>query len=103
MAEVTYTNEQTKTANRARLITFAISRELDPGGQPTGNVSVRGVAQIGFWDGATFTELERVPFIETRSLAQVAAFFGAPTLSTMESKTLERMQALGKLPAGSIA
>jgi hypothetical protein len=102
MAEIVYTTPETETRNRARLLTLTLIRETDAAGVLTGAVRVEGVAQVGNWDGATFTEIARVSFGETRTLAQVAAFFGASTLSTMEEKVLERMQTAGDLPAGTI-
>jgi hypothetical protein len=103
MAEITYTTEQTRTANRARLLTLAISREVGPNGALTGNLSVRGVAQVGYHDGSSFVEHERVPFIQTMTLTEAAAHFGGAALLGFERDVLELMQAAGKLPGGSIA
>lgn len=102
MAQVDYTVAQTLTRNQARLVEFSLRRETDGAGQFTGNVVVSGVVQVGHFTGGVFTENTRVAFSDTRTLAQVASFYGAPTLSTMETKTLERLQALGLLPAGVV-
>lgn len=102
MAEIVYTNAETETRNRARLLELSLIREVNAAGVLTGDVTVAATVQVGFWDGATFVEKSRRRWSERRTLAQVAAFFGASTLSTMEEKVLERMQLAGELPAGTI-
>lgn len=102
MARVSYTAPEVRTINEARLLELHISRDVDTDGVLSGLVTVMGVAQIGHFDGAAFTEHRRIRFAETRPLAAVAAFFGAGLLNTLEQKVLERGQATGSLPAGAI-
>lgn len=102
MAEVTFNAEQTQTRNRARLLSVRFERIADATGALTGQVSVISVTQIGHFAGGVFTEHTRVHHTETRSLAQVSSHYGATHVNTIEQKTLERLQALELLPAGTI-
>lgn len=103
MAEITYTSDETKTANRARLVSVHFERDVDAAGAFTNEVIVGVVALVGFYNGSTFTAQRRVAFSVRRTLAQAAAFFGASVLNTLEQKALELAQTQGELPAGSIS
>lgn len=103
MADLTYTADQTTVRNRARLIDLRIHREVDGNGVLTGNIVVSGVAQVGHWNGSTFTVHGVVDFSERRSTTATANYFGAAALLDLETKVLQRMQTNGQLPAGNIS
>lgn len=102
MAEITYTSDETKTANRARLVSIHIERDVDASGAFTGDAIIGVVALVGFWNGSSFQLHRRVAFTARRTVAQAASFFGGSVLSTLEAKALELAQTQGELPAGTI-
>jgi hypothetical protein len=102
MAEITYTASETKTANRARLVSIHIERDVDAAGAFTGEVVVGVKALVGFSDGVTFTPHRPVGFVVRRTLAQAVALFGGTVLNALEAKALELAQTQGELPAGTI-
>lgn len=104
MAKITYSSNQVITRNEARLLRVYIVRELGPTGIETGNVVIEGTAIVGHNNGSMFIEHNRVNYSETVSLASAVAFFGTgPVLAQLEQRILQRMQAMGLLPAGSIS
>jgi hypothetical protein len=102
MADITYTNSEMRTANRARLVAIHIERDVDADGQFTGGIVVGVKALVGYHDGTTFSPHRTVSFSARRTLAQAAAFFGAQLLTTLEQKALELAQTQGELPPGTI-